>query len=205
MSTILCSAADATIWHDTVANWLQGIGAAVAIPGAIAAFIVLFRRDKQKDEMIKHMAAQVGQLSGQVFHLKNIHEAIAEGIRIMSQSEELNQKVRKIKIRPQFEFGSSLIKPGHTEAEIELLNRGGDARNFAVRIIKGDDVQIRLPELVRSGEELMVRLFASRKMTDLYPHLEIHFDDEEGTRYQQRILLESGSVKVTQPQLLERR
>lgn len=46
-------------WTDIV----QAIAASVAIPGAIAAFIVLFKRDKNKEQELKSLAEIASQLT----------------------------------------------------------------------------------------------------------------------------------------------
>ena len=205
-----------TVIHQaSITDWIQAIAALLAVVGTVATLWKLYKRDEQKQAMIeelkvqsgaateqaKHLGEQVTQLSSQVFHLKNIHEAIAEGIRIMAKSEELNERIRKIKIRPNFEWVSSMFKPGHVEAVFHFTNRGGTARNFAARIIKGDDAQIRLPEVVHKDGELVLQLRAGGKMKDLHPHIEILFDDDEGTRYYQRLYMDPVNLRVTEPAL----
>lgn len=203
----------------TSADWFEAWGTVAAALIAAWTLWKLYQRDEQRGEMIeelktqagqsivqsKHLGAQVDQLTQQVFQLERIHEAIAQGIRIMAKSEELNQELRKIKIRPQFEFESSMLKPGHMEAHIKLLNRGGTAYKFAARILKGVDVQFRMPESVSTGEQMNMLISSSQRMDDFQPHIELQFVDEEGTRYAQRVLMDSMNIKVTQPTLVEKR
>lgn len=209
----------------------QAIGSILAIPGAFAAFWVLFQRDKEKKEAVRqlaaqtkelgahttelkaqaaeatkqtgHLADQVTQLGQQVFQLERIHEAIAEGIRIMAKSEELNNHVHRIKIRPQFDFEFSMLKPGHSEAEIRLLNRGGTARKLSVKNLSAEDAIINLPESVASGDTMRVTWLAPRKMNGFAPNIELHFEDDEGNRYTQRLFMELGKHSMTEPRLME--
>lgn len=177
----------------------------------------LYQRDEQKTEMIgelktqaaqsieqtKHLGAQVDQLSQQVFQLERIHEAIAAGIQIMAKSEELNAQIRKQEIRPEFAFQMFMLEPGNEQARLTLLNRGGTARNFALRVLKGTDVQPSFPEMTGSNEKLVVRLRSSGKIEN-HPHYEIQFEDEEGTPYYQRFYIDATRFSSTAPQQLQR-
>lgn len=220
MNILVCAQAGASAAVQgssaTTADWVEAVGTSIAAIIAAITLWKLYQRDEQKAEMIaelktqaaesieqsKHLGAQVEQLSQQVFQLERIHEAIASGIQIMAKSDELNERIRKQNIRPEFAYEYFTLEPGHQRARLGLLNRGGAARNFALRILKGTDVQPAFPEVILSNEKLIVRLRSSVKI-ESHPHYEVQFDDDEGTRYYQRFYIDATRFSSTAPQLLQ--
>lgn len=193
----------------SITDWIQALAASVAVVGTLFTLWKLYQRDEQKQEMIgelqqqtKHFGAQVDQLGAQVFQLKNIHEAIAEGIRILARSEELDIKVRKIKIRPEFEFQTSMLKPGHLQAEICLKNRGGNAMETRARLSGGDARVAVSPPNPRSGDEITIFIGSIQKLDTSNMELELQFQDEEGTAYVQRLSFSPGAHHLTIPEMV---
>lgn len=198
----------------TCTDWIQAIAALIAVPGAIAGFIVLFRRDKQKDAMIKelgklaqesmkqtkHLADQVTYLSRQVQELKGIQSAIADGTQSKERAEAEKRDAKMKEAKPEFVGSFTSIKTQHQS--IYFTNQGGDAKNF--RQVENDRVVVRFPkELVQKGEklQLMVSWKGSLPAED---NFEIEYDDAMGNRYRQRFELRFGQYSAKSAEMIRK-
>ena len=198
-----------TLIHQaSITDWIQAVAAVLAVIGTVLTLWKLYQRDEQKQAMIgelqqqtKHFGQQVEQLGAQVFQLKNIHEAIAEGIRIMAKNQELDRTIHKIKIRPEFEFELSMLKAGHTEVEVTLKNRGGDAQGIRARF---SQAPVSVPPYVRQGEELILNIRSSEKLDINDLNLVLEFEDREGEAYVQRLSFSPGAHHLTSPEPLSK-
>jgi hypothetical protein len=201
----------------------QAIGSLVAIPGALAAFWVLFQRDREKTEAVRqlaqqtkhlgdqtaqmttqaaesvkqtgHLADQVAQLGQQAFHLERIHEAIAKALSHMAKDDALNKELKKIELRPDFEFKGYLPLPGRMEAELRFLNRGGTAKLQGFRGLEGVEVTAQFPDTVRKDDSGAV-VMKSQTMLPPQPIFELNFSDELGNSFSQRFDMRYGMPKA---------
>lgn len=199
-----------TVIHEaSITDWIQAIAALLAVVGTVATLWKLYQRDEQKQTMIaelktqstaavdqaRHLSEQVTQLGQQVFQLERIHEAIAKGIEFMAKDEGLKAEIKKIEMRPDFEFHSHLGKPGRTEATLNALNRGGLARNLNLTKPEGVTVVAQCPEEVRSGDKLTVQI-RSNEMMEVEPFYDLYFEDAIGHPYVQRFDMRYGAPKA---------
>ncbi len=199
-----------TVIHQaSITDWIQAIAALLAVLGTVATLWKLYQRDEQKQAMIqelktqsaaavdqaKHLGEQVNQLGQQVFQLERIHEAIAKGIEFMAKDEGLKAEIKKIEMRPDFEFQSHIPRVGRLESSLNLLNRGGLARNFSLTKPEGVPVQAQVPAEVRAGDKVSIGL-RSAEMMEISPIYDLHFEDGLGHRYIQRFDMRYGMPKA---------
>lgn len=199
-----------TVLHQaSITDWIQAVAALLAVVGTVATLWKLYQRDEQKQAMIqelktqsaaavdqaKHLGEQVKQLGQQVFQLERIHEAIAKGIEFMAKDEGLKAEIKKIEMRPDFEFQSHMPKPGRVEATLKAVNRGGLARNLRLTKPEGIAVTAECPAEVRPGDDLTVRI-RSLGMMEVAPMYDLHFEDALGNAYVQRFDMRYGMPKA---------
>ncbi|HMQ75297.1 MAG TPA: hypothetical protein PKE21_14260 [Flavobacteriales bacterium] len=199
-----------TVIHQaSITDWIQAIAALLAVVGTVATLWKLYQRDEQKQAMIaelktqsaaavdqaRHLSEQVTQLGQQVFQLERIHEAIAKGIEFMAKDEGLKAEIKKIEMRPDFEFQSHMAKPGRVEATLKAVNRGGLARNLRLTKPEGIAVTAECPAEVRPADNLSVRI-RSLEMMEVAPIYDLHFEDALGNAYVQRFDMRYGMPKA---------
>lgn len=188
-----------TVIHQaSITDWIQAIAALLAVVGTIATLWKLYQRDEQKQAMIvelqqqtKHFGAQVEQLGAQVFQLKNIHEAIAKGIEYMAKDDGLKAELKKLEIRPDFNFESHVYKAGWVVATLKALNRGGLARNVRLTKPEGIPLSTDRHEEVRPGDSMTITMRAREKMEPA-TYYDLHFEDALGNAYTQRFDMRHG-------------
>ena len=149
-------------WTDVV----QAIAAAVAVPGAIAAFIVLFWRDKEKSEAVRQLARQTEELAKQTAHFAQ---------------RELH---RKNAIKPYFDYRAE-ARMNEEHWLLEVVNKGGLARG--IRPLNQDNgMVVQCDTLVQRGEKLRVRVLNMIGPLPRSHSFTLTYLDEDGNRYWQR-------------------
>ena len=184
-----------TVVHQAaITDWIQAVAALLAVPGAIAAFVVLFLRDKQKEAMIAelkkqtgHIGAQVDQLGAQVFQLKNIHEAIATGIEVLSNNAVMREKNRRNELRPYLVLAKTRTRPKSDRIEYEFFNRGGTANDVEIRGFRGEPEHVLNQLRAVAGQAIQVDIIDPEPIVKDW-EFEFHYKDADGIAYQQRVV-----------------
>lgn len=199
-----------TVLHQaSITDWIQAIAALLAVVGTVATLWKLYQRDEQKQAMVeelktqsaaavdqaRHLSEQVTQLGQQVFQLERIHEAIAKGIEFMAKDEGLKAEIKKIEMRPDFEFQSHVPAPGRVRASLNLLNRGGLAKDLRLEKSDGVPITVSCPEEVRPGDKVTVHI-KTREMMEISPIYDLFFADAIGNQYVQRFDMRNGVPKA---------
>lgn len=217
MSPLLCGeVAASSVWYDTVANWLQGIGAILAVPGAIAAFWILFKRDREKEEAVRQLTDQTKHLGDQVkavteqtaelrvqsIHMGNIHKVLAQVLAQNAHEAETSKQILRLERMPHLRntsdsFGSPL------RATLGMINNGGLAQSLAIRDVSDPEVSLNLStNRVERGETFVLSASShSAKLHGSYSFV-IEYADVTGLRYRQRFNASSINLRESQPELI---
>lgn len=200
-----------TVVHQAaITDWIQAVAALLAVPGAIAAFVVLFQRDKQKDEMIAALKAQSASLAeqakeqqAQAHHLGIIHQVLAEAISQNIQDGNLKGKIRRAEIQPFLRdnvdsFGSIhrvtyvIINSGALATDIALSDVSTNAINLSLykkRLDRGETLQI-------VGESQAGRMFEPFTFR-------LQYKDADGNPYRQQFNAREINLQGGAPELIE--
>ncbi len=189
MSLIMCVIADVPSWTDKA----LAIAALIAVPGAIAAFFVLFKRDEQKQAMIHELqqqtvglSAQTRGLNAQVFQLGKIHQAIAEGIAVMTHDVQIQEKNRRNELRPYLVLGK--VKPAEYGQGIQYLffNKGGSAEEVYLQDFHGEGTHYQAQFRAEKGQHIVVELYQPKPFLQEW-RFEFHYTDADEVPYKQII------------------
>ena len=181
-----------TVVHQaSITEWIQALAALIAVPGAIAGFWVLFRRDKEKVEMIiqlkvqtEQLAAQTGELNAQVFQLGKIHQVLSEGIAAMTKNVQMAEQNRRNDLRPYLVVAT--IKPAEYKsgAQYEFFNKGGSAEDVCIQNFKGEGTQYLAQSRAERGQSIIIVLYQSTPFLQEWS-FELHYTDSDGIPYKQ--------------------
>lgn len=149
-------------WPDTV----QAIAAIIAVPGAIAAFVVLFRRDKEKSEAVRQLARQTEELAKQTAHF------------------EQREQQRKNEIKPYFDYRAE-ARMNEEHWMHEVVNKGGLAHSVRP-LTQENGMMVQCDTLVQRGEKLRVRVFNMVGPMPRSHSFTLTYRDEDGNQYWQR-------------------
>lgn len=209
-----------------ITDWLQGIGAFIAIPAAIITFIKLLIKDKERVAQIKTLSdmmlesqKQTQQFEYQTLLMKESNDIFKEQLTVIASSLkqdkdlksnmlELEHRKRKSEIRPRFIFSGALSQGSMGYHELKLKNIGGTA--FLKRIISPNNtlVNFSMPfeegKMIQQNEEIRIQ---GKALDNTVPisvvgyELDLSFLDADNNRYQQKITrLQGGSsYKVDNP------
>ncbi len=217
MSILLCGEiAASSVWHDTIANWLQGIGAILAVPGAFAAFWILFQRDEEKAEAVRQLAAQTRHLGDQVkavteqtaelrvqsIHMGNIHGVLAQVLMQNAGESETANEIQRLGRMPYLRNTSeSFGSPTH--ATLGMFNSGGLAQSLEVKEVS-DGVNLSLSETrVEAGKAFVLGASSQSGLLSGSYSFVIEFEDAIGLRYRQRFNASSINLTESQPERIE--
>ena len=187
-----------------ITDWIQAVGAIIAIIAGIWGFISLFKKDEDKQR-------QIDSLTKLAEESKNQTKQMIEQIRLMREQTELMKKSgdredleRKNNIKPSFVYGG-----GSSESNgfIHRLRNDGKDKALVTElvIIKNtnlDNIRLDsgLPNYINQGKE--VGLFLSYRI----PHnqtdfqCEIHFEDLDHNKYKQLISSKNGGIIIRLPE-----
>jgi len=183
------------MWTDI----LQAIAAAIAIPSAIIAFIVLFRKDKSKQDQIDRLAGISEHLEAQNTIMKEANELMAQQVDALrnialggtaetNRLAEIEERKLKLKYRPFFKHrvGSSQ----QTEFTWKLMNHG--ARASIVGVEHGEDIlhARAAPTTIENGGLVKVTGRGRDSASTRGLKFTLVYQDEFGTEYEQSV---SGS------------
>jgi hypothetical protein len=121
-------------------NWadiLQGIGAIIGVPGAIAAFILLFKRDKNKQKQLDSLKEIASKIEAQNETLQTSNELASEQIDVLRKMflspstsgydrlAEIEEKKLKLSVQPNMK--SNIQSYRMDELWVDVNNYGETA------------------------------------------------------------------------------
>ncbi|MBN4051389.1 hypothetical protein JYU16_01095 [bacterium AH-315-M05] len=196
-----------------ITDWIQAVGALVAVIGAFWAFITLFLKDKDKQKQIDSLTSmalesrnQTEQLIEQSRHMERSNNLFAEQINILQKSYDLN-KVNKKDIKERKEIENKIRKNdilprfirhgGHGSPEIAnipLMNMGDRAKIIGYEDIENFNTRCTVNNLKGQYFEnkniLNLTIVPNEKvnnLNDIKYNLKMIFEDKDGNKYYQRI------------------
>ncbi|MBK9148695.1 MAG: hypothetical protein IPM12_12875 [Flavobacteriales bacterium] len=137
----------------------------LAVPGAIAAFWVLFQRDKEKSEAVRQLARQTEELAKQTAHFAQ---------------RELH---RKNAIKPYFDYRTE-ARMNEEHWMLEVVNKGGLAHSIRP-LNESNGMMVQCDTLVQRGEKLRVRVLNMVGPLPRSHSFTLTYLDEDGNRYWQ--------------------
>ena len=209
----------------SITDWIQALGALVAVFAGIYAFISLFRRDEDREKQIesltevaKQTTMQTQQLSAQSGHMEESNRLFREQIEILKErlilqkndqeqkekEKEIDKRIRKNDIKPLF-----YQENGHgtnSYIKIELKNKGGQAKLIRVDMIEGANL-VKIDErifnnVISKGENTTLTfrsLDESRNANNFEFMFDLIFENNDGDKYSQRFSCRGISTKIGQP------
>lgn len=214
-TTKIVSAAQDIAWTEYVQAW----AAIVGIPAAIWGFIVLLRRDKQKDEMIRQLGQQTtqlvtqtneltrhtDQLNGQLSHLAAINQNLAEASAAILQDTEEKQRLTKLNhrnaIQPNIQLGARSLVSTDLTHRIHLRNMGSKAQGIRYEWISTALGTLSGPTVLESRglgsiEFQSTALYGAMGALTAFA-IRISYHDAEGNEYEQELRSTGASLHMT--------
>ena len=188
-----------TVIHQaSITDWIQAIAALLAVAGTVATLWKLYQRDEQKQAMIAELqkqtsglAAQTRELNAQVFQLGNIHQAIAEGIAVMTHDVQIKERNRRNELRPHLVLDT--VKPAEYGQGIQynFFNKGGNAEDVTMLHFQGDGKQYQAQFRAENGQYIVIELYQPRPFEQEW-RFEFHYTDADGVPYKQIVSRKKG-------------
>lgn len=181
-------------------DWIQAFAALIAIPGAIAGFIVLFIRDKSKQLQIDSLAILAEQQKEEV-------KLLTKQISINLELFEFEKRKRKHAIMPIIQNAGG-GGGGGGKWEIRLINNGETAYNFNLIIHdKHENVTVdSYPRReLRKGETFSINLEKIKdknvrpRPEDYDANFDLSYEDIDDNHYKQTILNTGSGFQLLRP------
>ncbi len=206
-----------------ITDWIQSLAALIAVPGAIAAFIFLFMKNKDHEEQIKKLAEIAikiedqnmimkegnSLLEGQVMVLRSVLISQTEATEGAKKLAELEKQKFLLGIRPRLRYNGG--KSSINEVSFWIYNVGETAFLKSVEDISGSKqlkITTKFPSLftVEKGGEFIISTDVSNpthtKSQTLIFKIEIKYSDNAGNLYSQEIYGTVGSEYLTTDPIL---
>lgn len=184
-----------TVIHQaSITDWIQAIAALLAVIGTVFTLWKLYQRDEQKQAMIHELqqqtvglAAQTRELNAQVFQLGNIHQAIAEGIAVMTHDVQMQEKNRRNELRPHLVVAT--VKPAEygRGTQYTFFNKGGSAEDVYIRNFQGEGTQYQAQHRAERGQRILIELHQPTPFLQEW-RFELHYTDADGVPYKQTVV-----------------
>jgi len=189
-----------------ITDWIQSLAALIAVPGAIAAFIFLFMKNKDHEEQIKKLAdiaikiedqnmiMKEGNslLEGQVMVLRSVLISQTEATEGAKKLAELEKQKFLLSIRPRLRYNGG--KSSINEVSFYIYNVGETAYLKSVQDISGSKeliIKTKFPSSVEKGGEFIISTVVLNpthtKSQTLIFKIEIKYSDKAGNLYSQEI------------------
>ena len=167
-------------------SWVQTIAAILAIPSAIIAFIIFFRKDENLQKQINKLEA----IAIESKHQTKLLEA---------ERDSLTNRWR-LQILPVFEIECNEYNGGYSEIEAFLVNSGKIATD--IKVINSNGFSIEDIQFKSLGEGMKGKIFLNFKNTEILApenvdlDLTLSFKDASGTICFQKILIKEFGKSV---------
>lgn len=193
-------------WTDVV----QAIAAIIAVPGAIAGFIVLFRRDKGKQEQINKLSDVVGQLEAQneilidgnnvlrdyQIELTTILEKNDEG---GAQFAAIEEKRLRLMVKPRLWSNGGGYRGYENTWHMNISNKGESCVIDSIKQVDGNDIEFHNREGTEIEKDNSIILNGSTKNKhpkDTWFQLCIEYHDQGDYKYESIFSWNGGKVKL---------
>lgn len=200
----------------SITNWMQGIGTILGVPGAIAAFILLFKKDIDKENQIEMLTNMVIELSNQTKQfeyqtslMRESNVILREQVEIQTEAlmsdkaykekmKEIEIKKNRARFKPHFiyEFGCSTSKV----INVSFKNLGERAKILNYIFNEKDEISITSNNNITIEKNgifnLTGKYFGSENLQKIDRMVEIEYEDSIGTKYKQIFILTGSNAKV---------
>jgi len=166
IDTVFVITQETSVWHDSIANWLQGIGTLVAIAGLIIAWWSL-KSDNKKQKV------QLDALSLTVKSNAEVIKQLTELVRATKEIREIEKVQDKIKAKPDIRIRGNTSSSSHSDdwtiryhPSYRIVNEGYDnALNVKIEINNSSNdfyiVDIERDKLANDGKDAIIMTFPS--------------------------------------------
>lgn len=199
-----------------ITDWLQGIGTILGVPGAIAAFILLFKKDKDKENklvmltnMVIELSNQTKQFEYQTSLMRESNEILREQVELQTEAlmsdKAYREKMKEIEIKKNrarykphfiFEFGCSTSKA----INVNFKNLGERAKILNYIFNEKDEISITSNNNITIEKNGIFNLtgnyFGSENLQKIDRMVEIEYEDSIGTKYKQIFILTGSHARV---------
>jgi hypothetical protein len=195
----------------SITDWIQAIAGLIAVPGAIAGFILLFRKDKEKEAQINKLAGIVEKIEVQNEIMKEANRLSEEQVDILRNSLLLNkqddeatkrlleieEKKFRLTVKPDFRLATS---SSDTKGfELYFKNLGHLAIIKAITTSHDDLIlNTMLDYRVDPGMKIPIigHSISGRNMNTFPYTFELEYEDQIGTRYKLLFSGQASSGKI---------
>lgn len=209
----------------SITDWIQALGALIAVIAGIYAFFKLFTRDKDKEKQIqslteiaKQSAMQTQQLFSQAGHMEESNRLFREQIEVLKErtlaqkseqelaekEKEIVKRIRKNDIKPIFYQENGI--GAFNWLKIEIANKGGQCKLLKVDMIEGGEllaIDKRINDTILSNGDVITLLFNSlnnsMNANNFVYTFDLKFENIDGNRYSQRFSCKGITCKIGQP------
>lgn len=203
----------------SITDWLQAIGTIAGVPGAIVAFILLFKKDKEKQlqidmltNLVIEMNKQTQQFEYQTILMRESNDILKEQAQINNEvfikDKEYKEKMEKLELRKiklqikpylKFQYGSYF----NNILKANFLNQGGSAKFTNYNIPVEDELIIKTLTNItvnRNEEfELTAHYVGNQDLKKIDKMVEIEYEDSMENKYKQNIIIRGNSFKILDP------
>lgn len=187
-----------------ITDWIQAVGAVIAIIAGIWGFISLFKKDEDKQRQIDSLTKLAEESKNQTEQMINQIKLMREQTDLMKKSGDREDLERKNTIKPNFVYGG-----GGSESNgfIHRLRNDGKDKALVTDLVtikntNLDNIRLdsRLPNYINQGKEVgLVLLYRiPHNQTDF--QCEIHFEDLDHNKYKQLISSKMGGIIIGLPE-----
>lgn len=206
-----------------ITDWLQAWGtivaAVISIPGAIIAFIILFRKDKDKQIQIDKLVGIVDELKNQTMQFSYQTELMRETNEILREQmqtqndvlrgdkeykdkmREIEERKQKAQFRPSFKFSRG--QSSSREIDIVINNYGERAILKDFKCIDDDKVFVTTPKNLsiekNSSFHLSATYHGENNLHNFNKLIEVYYEDSIGTKYKQIFNVRGSHVDILPP------
>jgi len=200
-----------------ITDWLQGIGTILGVPGAVAAFILLFKKDKEKGKKLDMITNVVIELSNQTKQfeyqtslMKESNDILKEQVEVQNEAlmndkfykekmKEIEIKKSKNKYKPFFRSAGVINRGNNFEMRVRNFGETADIKSF--KHLRGN-MKLRLPKtplnVDKNGTFVISGKYSeSDEKLNESGLIEVKFEDTLGTIYNQKFNIIDGRLIVS--------
>jgi len=192
--------------------WSSHLSALIAIPGAIAAFFMLFWKDRSKQQQIGKLTIIASSLDAQnsilqqtlnyyrkqLQILTNISSLSEKNSNVQEEMYTLDREIKLAQFKPVLKYTGGSSSP--REAIIQLLIANADALNLTSEVIENDNIRIHNKGPYNFIKDKTYGLVLETKRGEnanrLTGKLMIKYSDQLSSKYNQTININRGKIDL---------